>query len=262
MKGFLNLGNTCYFNSCLQCLFQTPSISNQFLLKPYKGTCEFTTEYSRLLKLFWFEKTTPVLDPTKLLGIFRNKFKQFNNNREHDAQEAMLGVIDILEKARPSLKNVIYGTLQKKIIYPGGSSVTNEKFSILMLTPTRNSSLEELLRDHMKHEVLEGYTDNSEKTHHVAVLEQSISKYPPILAIGFNMFNRKFKIKIPEKFKNYRLYASCVHMGSTRGGHYIAYTKHRNIWYLKDDDNVRKDVKHPMEAPFYLCLFKLVNSSN
>ena len=262
MKGFLNLGNTCYFNSCLQCLFQTPSISNGFLLKPYKGDCEFTEEYSKLLKLFWFEKKTPVLDPQRLLEIFRKKFKQFDNRNEHDAHEAMLSVIDILEKARPSIKNTLYGTIKKKVIYPGGSSVTHERFSVLMLTPTANSSLEQLLQNHFKQEVLEGYTDDSGKTHHVTVLEQGIQKYPPILAIGFNMFHRKFKIKIPEKFNNYRLYASCVHMGSTRGGHYVAYTKHRNIWYLKDDDNVTKDVRHPREAPFYLCLFKSINSSN
>lgn len=261
MKGLKNLGNTCYFNACLQCLFQAPALSNPFLLKPYEGKCEFTQEYCELLRQFWFDKTKKVLDPSKLLGIFRKKFKQFDNQEEQDAQECMLCVIDLLEKARPSLKSVLYGTIEKKVIYPGGKSITEEKFAVLMLTPQKGMKLEELLKEHFKQEVLTDYEDDDGKTHHCAVLDQRVTKWPTILIVGFNMFSRKFVMEIPEKFQNYKLFSACTHLGSTRQGHYLAHTKHRGTWYLKDDDMVRKDVPVPTNGTFYFSLFKLTNSS-
>lgn len=260
MKGFLNLGNSCYFNSCLQCLFQIPALSNSFLLKPYIGNCEFTIEYCNLLKLFWFEKETLTLDPSKLLKIFKNKFKQFDNTNEQDAHEAFLCVIDVLERSRPAIKNSIYGTIQKTVIFPGGKSVTEETFAVLMLTPTKNSKLEDLLRVHFKDEVLTDYTDDKGGTHKCAVLQQKISKFPPIFIIGFNMFQRKFMIEISEKMSNYTLFSMCTHVGTCRGGHYVAHTKHKGIWYLKDDTTIIKNAPVPSAGPFYFCLFKSTNS--
>ncbi len=261
MKGLVNLGNSCYFNSCIQCLFQVPAISNSFLTKPYNGTCEFTREYSNLLRLFWFEKKTMILNPEKLLKIFKNKFKQFNNRLEQDAHEAMLCVIDILEKARPEIKESLYGSIEKTVIYPGGKSITEEKFAVLMLTPKKNTTIQELLKEHFSHEeVLQGYTDDNGKTHHCAVLTQKISKFPPIFIVGFNMFRGKHRIQITEKMDKFRLFAACTHMGTMSGGHYIAHTKHRGIWYLKDDDIIVKDAPVPVAGPFYFCLFKSTNS--
>mgnify|MGYP000017618686 CR=1 FL=1 len=261
MKGLLNLGNSCYFNSCIQCLFQAPAISNSFLTNPYDGDCEFTKEYCNLLKLFWFEKKTMTMDPGKLLKIFKKKFKQFDNSREQDAHEAMLCVIDILEKARPEIKDSLYGSIQKTVIYPGGKSVTEEKFAVLMLTPKKTTTIQELLKEHFsQQEVLQGYTDDSGKTHHCAVLTQKISKFPPIFIVGFNMFRGKHRIQITEKMNNFRLFAVCTHMGSMNGGHYIAHTKHRGIWYLKDDDIITKNAPMPVAGPFYFCLFKSTNS--
>ena len=200
------------------------------------------------------------LDASKILTIFKNKFSQFNNSHEQDAHEAFLCVIDLLEKARPSIKDYIYGTIQKTVIFPGGKSVTEEQFAVLMLTPHSDSKLEDLLRDHFKQEVLTDYIDDSGKEHHCAVIEQKISKFPPVFIIGFTMFQRKFMIEISDKMGKYNLFSMCTHVGSARGGHYVAHTKHRGIWYLKDDNNVINNVQIPLAGPFYFCLFKSTNS--
>jgi len=261
MKGLLNLGNSCYFNSCIQCLFHAPAISNSFLINPYDGKCEFTNEYCDLLRLFWFEKKTTTLDPGKLLKIFKKKFRQFDNSHQQDAHEAMLCVIDILERARPEIKESLYGSIHKTVIYPGGKSVTEEKFAILMLTPQKNATIQELLKEHFsQEEVLRGYTDDTGKTHHCAVLTQKISKFPPIFIVGFNMFHGKHRIQVPDRIGNYKLFATCTHLGTMGGGHYVTHTKHRGIWYLKDDDDVTKNVSIPGAGPFYFCLFKFTNS--
>jgi ubiquitin C-terminal hydrolase len=202
-----------------------------------------------------------ILNPEKLLKIFKKRFKHFDNSQEQDAHEAILCVIDILEKARPEIKDSIYGSIQKTVIYPGGKSITEEKFAVLMLTPKKNATIQELLKEHFsQEEVLQGYTDDSGKTHHCAVLTQKISKFPPIFIVGFNMFRRKHSIQITEKMNTYKLFAACTHIGTMGGGHYIAHTKHRGTWYLKDDDTITKNAPLPKAGPFYFCLFKSTNS--
>jgi len=256
MKGLNNLGNTCYFNSALQCLFQTPALSNFMIQNIYKGDCEFTKIYREMTRAFWTKKPENNLSPKKLLDIFRKRFKIFDNSHEHDAHEALVCIIDILEKTIPQIKQMFYGTLAKDIIYPGGKSHTEEAFGPLMLTCHKNCSLEDLIQDHLADTVLEGYEDDDGKTYNVSVLRQSIIKKPPILIFCINMFLNKHQIKIPQEYENYVLYACCIHMGNTRGGHYVAFTKHKGKWYLKDDELVR-EVNHPPESgPFYLCMYK------
>lgn len=253
MKGLDNLGNTCYFNSALQCLLQTPVLSNHMIKNKYEGNCEFTQEYRKFTRIFWSKGDT---NPKKLLEIFRKKFKRFDNSQEHDAHEALVCIIDILENSIPEVKQMFYGTLNKDVIYPGGKSHSDETMGPLMLTCTKNCSLQDLIKDHLSDTVLEGYQDDNGKTYNVAVLKQTIAKKPPILIFCINMFIRKKNINIPQIYENYVLYACCLHMGSTRGGHYVAFTKHKNKWYLKDDTTVR-EVKHPPESgPFYLCMYK------
>lgn len=260
MKGLTNEGNTCYFNSSLQCLLQVPALSNKLLLKPYSGDCEFTKEYSKLTTNFWLEKKTPVVDSKNILNIFRQKYKHFNNSNEHDAQEALLCIIDCMEKSMPSIKNIFYGEITKNIIYSGGKTSATEKFSHLFLTPSKNCTLEELFEQYFKDEVLEGYEDDTGKKHHVAVLKQGMTKPPTVLIFALNMFSRKYDIKIPEKFMDYALCSMCVHMGNMNGGHYVSFTKHKGQWYFKDDNIVRKVDGIPSNVPVYFCLFKRVNS--
>ena len=256
MKGLDNLGNTCYFNSALQCLLQTPVLSNHMIRNKYKGTCEFTQAYSDFTTSFWLDRESKKSSPKKLLELFRKRFKRFDNSQEHDAHEALVCIIDILETAVPRVKKMFYGTLSKDVIYPGGKSQNNEVFGPLMLTCNKNCSLEDLVKDHLADTVLEDYQDESGRKYNVAVLKQTIKKKPPIMIFCINMFIQKHLIKIPHEYQNYVLYACCMHMGSTRGGHYVAFTKHRNKWYLKDDENVR-EVSHPPESgPFYLCMYK------
>lgn len=219
----------------------------------YEGNCVFTQEYRNFTRTFWGKGNA---NPEKLLEIFRKKFKRFDNTQEHDAHEALVCIIDILENSIPQVKEMFYGTLSKDVIYPDGKSQSKETMGPLTLTCTKDCSLQDLIKDHLSDTVLEGYQDDNGKRYNVAVLKQVIVKKPPILIFCINMFLRKYSINIPHIFENYVLYACCLHMGSTRGGHYVAFTKHKNKWYLKDDTMVR-EVNHPPESgPFYLCMYK------
>ena len=60
------------------------------------------------------------------------------------------------------------------------------------------------------------------------------------------------------EYKNtkYSLFAMCKHHGSHHGGHYVAYTKHRGQWFMKNDGFCTKIEKYPESDYYYLALFK------
>jgi len=160
-------------------------------------------------------------------------------------------------KTPSMIKNQFYCQIQTSVIYPGGESITRENNCGVMFTPHTNTTLEKLVEDMGRPETLEGYCDNDGHTHHVAALKREIINKPPVLIFCFNMFLRKVTVKIPENFENYKLVALCLHRGTLQRGHYVAFTRHRGVWYGKDDEGVT--LKTPsLNDSFYFCVFKRV----
>ena len=95
----INLGNTCYFNSIIQCLIRVPHFSG---LKP-ATECEITDEFFAWVN---HERT----DPTRLLELFRFRFEHFARNEQHDSQEVYMCLLYILEKSLTNfITDLFYG---------------------------------------------------------------------------------------------------------------------------------------------------------
>jgi ubiquitin C-terminal hydrolase len=227
MKGIPNFGNTCYFNSVLQCLLQVPDISNFFILNDYKGDCEFTQEYQKVVKSAWVTKADTFIDPRNLLKLFRNRFKQFDTTEPHDAQEALMCMLDMLE---PVTKSFVECKLVQETVCPSGKTVCKDVTSVLSLAPM--NTLEESLKQFSEWQSIDGYKDNTEKVWNVAVTRTVIESFPKIFILSLT---QKKTIKVSERMGSLVLFASCVHAGSQNGGHYVSFTKHKGKWYLKDD---------------------------
>ena len=285
MKGLSNLGNTCYFNTCIQCLLHTPYLSNYFLRNPYTGECEFTKEYSDLTRQFWSSGES-VLDTSNILKVFKKFFKDFDNSQEHDSQECLLCILDTLhkgtkhlnvdtqgepsneiwnKKSKSLIKSVFYGQTQKKVIYPGGHSDNFENFSNFLLFPQKNGmTLGEIIKDYFKDVVLSDYVDDKGTTHSCSVLKTTTTHIPPVCVFCFNMYIRKVCVNIPENLiindLKYELYALCEHMGNNNHGHYRSYVKVGGSWWLKDDEVSLKKIPHLTNC-FYFCMFKQIPQS-
>lgn len=266
-----NLGNTCYFNSALQALLQVPSLSNYFILRDYKGLCEFTKAYQQLVRDQWMIKSFPIC-PLTILGHFQTKFRNFVSGEQHDAQEAFVCMIDILDETVPIVKKIFYGKKVQEVVYPNGKSKTFDNFSVNILFPTKPSqSIVELIEADQQWQSLEKYKDDDGKVWEASATRSMFWELPKTLTFTLGIkapVNLESQLDMkkflhpesPQINTNYELMATCVHQGGQSSGHYIAFTKHRGRWYLKNDALVQEVKSVPLHANHYLFIYKQIPS--
>jgi uncharacterized UBP type Zn finger protein len=261
MRGFLNLGNTCYFNAAIQCLLHIPVLSNYFLQIGYDGECEFTQLYTKLVQFYWISKESGVVHPGPLLKQFFVHFPRFENKEPHDTQEAILCIIDILERSCPKIKQWFYGKKTQETIWPGGKTQSQEDFSIHLVT-SQGTDLADMLIKSADWNVVENFEDTEGKVHNVATTRMVFSKLPQVLMISFD---RKSHINVIEKILidkyEYELIASAVHLGIQQDGHYVSFVKHEDIWYYINDNFVN-EAELPETAGHYVLVYNLRTPSS
>lgn len=261
MKGLRNCGNTCYFNTSLQCLLSIPVLSNHLIDHPYSGECEFTKLYSQLVHIYWNKTQEGVINVEALLRAFQRHFPRFIVGQQHDAQEAILCMMDILEKQITEIKQWFYGKKVQEVVWPGGKTSTEEDFCI-HLTNSNGRDMGEMLRKSTEWGVVENFEDKEGKIHHLATTRMLFSKLPKILLISFDT---KSYLKIIEKLyidrAEYNLISSAIHTGIQYDGHYVSFIKHKGLWYYINDDVVQQQ-NLPSEAGYYVLVYNLKTPSS
>ena len=74
MHGFINLGNTCYFNSAIQSLLHVHEISAHIIDNKYTGECKFTKEYEKLIHIYFKTPDVKVFTIGPILNEFVKVF--------------------------------------------------------------------------------------------------------------------------------------------------------------------------------------------
>ena len=99
-RGLNNLGNTCYFNSCLHCIYNCKLLSDMFLqLDVEKG--RLVKEYIDFIEENKKHQTNPI-SPDRVRNAFVIQNQKFNNYSQHDSMECM---IDFLNTMNNELKD-------------------------------------------------------------------------------------------------------------------------------------------------------------
>jgi ubiquitin C-terminal hydrolase len=283
MKGLDNLGNTCYFNCSLQCLLQVPQLSNYMILKNYTGDSEFVKEYQNMVRKVWLKGEGSV-NPDKLLELFRSRYPQFRTSNQHDSQEAFLCLLDILDNSlRPFngnpnhslIREIFYSKMVQETVCKSGKSLRIEHTPMTILLSKNGETVEQSIKTYQDWSTIENFQDDQGIIHHVSVTRNLFWELPKVLGFTTRMYGEKVKIKVSEFLEMkpflskdapantstcYELFAACKHHGSAHGGHYVAYTKHKGKWYIKND-GFCMETTLPKEDFFYFFLFKRVNSS-
>tara|TARA_R110002072_G_scaffold142663_3_gene288055 strand:- start:446 stop:988 length:543 start_codon:yes stop_codon:yes gene_type:complete len=180
-------------------------------------------------------------------------------------------MIDILDETVPIVKKIFYGRKVQEVVFPNGTSKTFDNFSVNILFPTKQSqTISELVENSQEWQGIEKYQDDDGKVWDAAATRSVFWELPKTLAFTLGI---KASIKLEEQLDmkkyihpespqtntSYELMATCVHRGGHSSGHYIAFTKHRGQWYLKNDTLVQKIDTVPLHANHYLFIYKQIH---
>ncbi|ORX84786.1 cysteine proteinase [Basidiobolus meristosporus CBS 931.73] len=107
LTSLINLGNTCFMNSALQCLSNTTNLRNYFLEGKYRhelnrgnplGTDGVIAElFAELIREIWGAQQ-PSIDPCKLKAAIYYNSQAYAENEQQDCQEFLVYLLDALHE--------------------------------------------------------------------------------------------------------------------------------------------------------------------
>ena len=264
MRGLWNLGNTCYFNTAVQCLAHVPPLTKHLFEADLTGTnCDITKEYQKVVKQLFLKGKTDAVSPSDLFGAFKVRFPQFADHRQHDAQEVILHLIDVFEQSlgKDFITDLFNGQETQVTSWSTGCSEIKSTFTTLLLDVSEPCRLQDLITDRIEPISIENYKDDSGQTHEKASVQTRVTRWPKFTNFSFSMYDHKFPIEIPLEFEGLKLFACVSHQGHQNGGHYALLVRRFNKWYIKDDDSVRElPGVTSLRGEFYQAWYRPVNS--
>ncbi len=237
--GLSNVGNTCYINSTLQCLFACGPFVRLLESVNVAGKLPAGSIGDELNKLMMThivgaghpKSFIECLEKSTLLGNLAIRAQQ-------DASEFFTALLSRLNEIDQAMEDLF--ELRAECITP--QRKPKHPTSILTLMPDRNNSLQGLISDYMRHgNFLEPCASQFLKMPEILVIKlervtsagvKNMSTIPYDLSpLVFNV-DRCQEIYLP---------IGCIfHAGaSSASGHYTAVVNHDNQWYYCDDDRVQ-----------------------
>lgn len=259
MKGFINLGNTCYLNSGLQMIIQNKDFCN--IILALRNKSEILEEFAKFIDNYYDNSDDP-LKPKFIKKIVAKRNEMFAGFQQQDSSEFIIFLLDLINEEINKFtnnKNVIEKifeihstTFTKcKVLSCLNISENVEKSTILMLNVNQEcKNLDECFNFSKQKVKLEGdekYFCEKCNKKRIASQRKDITKWPKNLIVWLRRFEQRGskiskysqEILVPIEWRNnYQLTGVVFHSGSLYGGHYIYAGKVNNEWFLFNDSSV------------------------
>nr|XP_045619209.1 trichohyalin-like isoform X3 [Procambarus clarkii] len=277
-SGLPNLGNTCYINSVVQCLFNINSFRDYFIRDSYRRDLnrdsdqrgEVASSIAQLFKALHSGIENEVSERSKLLKrVVSDHDDDFRGSNQHDAHHLLVVLLTWLHD---DLKNSAGTSLIARRLHGENTFVTicdkhgkeisrtSDVFSVLSLPvpPSTTCSLQDLLISFYKRKNVDRECSYCRRSH-MCRRETSLTNLPPVLIVHLRRYTgqagepeRKTWVTFPADGLNlqdyahnyrsptYELFAVVNHEGSAASGHYTTFCRnqHGKTWRLYDDDLV------------------------
>jgi len=182
-SGLINMGNTCYLNSALQCLLYTPPLCSYLAKEIHSKNCRMKNEqrFCALCSLENIMKNSHLkhkgdnvraVIPRDIVKNLKSIGKQFHSYRQEDSHEFMRCFVDALQlssigfdkkiplriQETSIISRIFRGALKSKVVCNNchKESVITESFMDLSLEINKSNNLIQLLGDFFRVEHLRG----------------------------------------------------------------------------------------------------------
>ena len=289
-RGFVNMGNTCYFNAMLQMLIHAESVKDaydSFIVPddttPLTLSESIHNEFALIVRRQWnvsakFQHVA--IRPARLFELLK-RFEPslFTLGLQQDAHEALMTLVTASETSRDlSLSHLFRFELVSVMVCQNCERIPQPKLTTenqVMIPLENNDNIysagwgvdQRLVPEYLDGVRCEGCEDEPQ----FAVRVHAVSIYPKLLLVVVqraDAFGAKIHTRIlldsRVKFgtKSYKLIGVVHHHGnSVHSGHYTAdfYHSEDHTWYHADDQSVRKSHKITLVSrTAYILLYELI----
>ena len=274
--GITNIGNSCFLNSVLQCLFQV-------LLTTKTGDIQRSSD-DALTTVFaqWEDPASKCINPSPIKALLETLSSQFSNQNEQDAHECLMVILStkdppsVIQKLTSAFTGCFLSLVTCDLCF--GIYESEEPFTCIEVDippSTTPTSLNQLLDKFQEEEIItlrRQRVCSLCKQISSAVRKLSIPNTGEWLVFQIKRFmhvgnstckNKRFVSYPLEDFlindQSYDLYGLVSHFGSKEKGHYIAYIRSGMIWYKCDDSitsRVSRSVAAKCNNEVYLLFYK------
>lgn len=262
LKGFCNIGNTCYLNAGLQLIINNRDLCN-LIVNNNNSNNEILNKLSDFIKAY-YNDNSKTLTPAFIKELMGNHNKEFVGFNQNDSFEFIIFFLEIIFKLFDELK--LNNKIELQTIYEIQTNIsikckikrcltvsTNiEKNNFLLLDILDNTNtLDDSYRNYKAREKLmddNSYYCSNCKEKRTASKRCEIGVWPKHLIIVLKRFShngrsRKIdkELQVPLLWRhNYKLKGFVYHSGSPFGGHYIYIGCNNNKWIMYDDSHLNE----------------------